>query len=166
MTREDALKLLKSCDLTAIGMEADAARAKLHPDGVVTYCTEEITPALELMFNPGGDWLSQLDEGRRIEPAAVALKAGPGLMAVNYLKLVALCRLYLGAPHVEVDWRTAGLKVAQLALRFGADDFGSAAQTEAEPSSTVTEEEIRRVIRDAGFVPKKRSASYGALAVS
>jgi 2-iminoacetate synthase ThiH len=73
--------------------------------------------------------------------------------------------LYTDIPHIEVDWRSVGLKVSQLALRFGADDLGAVAQMRNEPNTTVTEEGIRRVIRDAGFVPKKRLARYGALAV-
>ncbi|MDQ2777895.1 MAG: hypothetical protein M3Y57_23720 [Acidobacteriota bacterium] len=153
MTRERALELLGSDDLTAIGMEADAVRAKRHPDGFVTYCVDECAATLELTFLPGADWLAELDRVRGA--VAVNPKAGPGLMAVDYLKVVALCRLYLDAENVEVDWRTVGLKVAQLALRFGANDFGQV--TEAE-------EEVRRLIRDAGFVPKKRLTHYGALA--
>jgi 2-iminoacetate synthase ThiH len=153
MTREQALELLKSNDLTAIGMAADAERAKRHPDGFVTYCLEDCGDAPELTFVPGGDWLAEFDQVR--STTAVRLKAGPGLMAVDYLKLAALCRLYLGVENVEVDWRTAGLKVAQLALRFGANDLGEVAESE---------EEIRRIVRDAGFVPKKRLAHYGALA--
>ncbi|MDQ2946857.1 MAG: hypothetical protein M3Y27_13095 [Acidobacteriota bacterium] len=162
MTRQRALELLKSDDLAAIGMEADAARAERHPGDIVTYGDEGVG-ALELIFSPGGDWLSQLDEAR--QAGTISVKAGVDLMAVDYLKLVAICRLYLEAAHIEVDWRTVGLKVAQLALRFGADDLGLVGQLRNEPNAGVTEEEIRRVIRDAGFVPKRRLAHYGALAV-
>jgi 2-iminoacetate synthase ThiH len=153
MTREQALELSNSNDLTAIGMQADAERARRHPDGFVTYCLEDCGGTLELTFLPGGNWLAQLDEVGGV--AAIRPKAAPGLMAVDYLKLVALCRLYLDVENIEVDWRTVGPKVAQLALRFGANDFGQAAENE---------EEIRRTVRDAGFVPKKRLAHYGALA--
>ena len=151
-------------DLTAIGMEADAVRARLHPDGFVTYCTSEETGTVEVTFRSGGDWMAQIDDIRRSSSLAVAVKADTTLMAVDYLRLVALCRLHLGVPNVEVDWRTVGLKVAQLALRFGANDFGQVAKMRNEPNSAVTEEEVRRVIRDAGFVPRKRLAHYGALA--
>src|SRR5205814_6261013 len=37
LTQEQALELFRSDDLIGIGMEADAARRKLHPEGVVTY---------------------------------------------------------------------------------------------------------------------------------
>ena len=37
ITREQAIELYQSPDLITLGMEADAVRRKLHPDGVVTY---------------------------------------------------------------------------------------------------------------------------------
>jgi len=163
MRRHEALELLESDDLTAIGMEADAVRSRLHPDGIVTYCTEDDVPGHVLTFEPGGGWVSQIDAVEACE--AIAVRAGAGLMAIDYLKLVALCRLCLEVPNIQIDWRTAGLKVAQLALRFGGNDLGWVGEMRNEPDTGMTEEEIRRVIRDAGFVPKKRLAHYGALAV-
>src|SRR5437868_14151388 len=37
LTKQQALDLFQSDDLIGIGMEADAARRRLHPEGVVTY---------------------------------------------------------------------------------------------------------------------------------
>jgi len=37
ISRADAIELYKSDDLIAIGMQADAVRRKLHPEGVVSY---------------------------------------------------------------------------------------------------------------------------------
>ena len=37
ITRQQAIEMLESDDLIGIGMEADAVRRKLHPDGIVTY---------------------------------------------------------------------------------------------------------------------------------
>src|ERR1700734_355674 len=37
LTKAQALELFESDDLIGIGMEADAARRKLHPEGTVTY---------------------------------------------------------------------------------------------------------------------------------
>ena len=46
--------------------------------------------------------------------------------AVEYLRTLAVCRLVLhNVPHLQVSWVTQGPKVAQVALNFGADDFGS-----------------------------------------
>ena len=46
--------------------------------------------------------------------------------AVEYLKTLAVSRLYLeDVPNVQASWVTQGLKLCQLALRFGANDVGS-----------------------------------------
>src|ERR1043166_10342008 len=37
LTHAQALEMFRSDDLIGVGMEADALRRKLHPDGVVTY---------------------------------------------------------------------------------------------------------------------------------
>jgi cyclic dehypoxanthinyl futalosine synthase len=37
ISREQALDLFRSDDLIGIGMEADAVRRRLHPEGVVSY---------------------------------------------------------------------------------------------------------------------------------
>src|SRR5271157_506845 len=37
LTKAEALEMYRSDDLIGIGMEADALRRKLHPEGVVTY---------------------------------------------------------------------------------------------------------------------------------
>ena len=37
LTKAEALELFRSDDLIGIGMEADAVRRRLHPEGVVTY---------------------------------------------------------------------------------------------------------------------------------
>lgn len=87
--------------------------------------------------------------------------------AVEYLKLLAVSRLYLdNVDHLQVSWLTQGLKVAQVGLRFGADDFGSTIIEEnvvtaaGVPRIYASEEEIRRLIRDAGFHPQQRDTLY------
>ena len=37
LTKQQALEMFRSDDLIGIGMEADAVRRKLHPEGVVSY---------------------------------------------------------------------------------------------------------------------------------
>ncbi len=45
---------------------------------------------------------------------------------VDYLMTLAVSRLYLdNIPHIQASWVTQGLKMGQVALRFGADDLGS-----------------------------------------
>ena len=89
--------------------------------------------------------------------------------AVEYLKTLAVSRLYLdNVPHLQASWVTQGLKVLQMALRFGANDAGSigidAGQVGTTPARTeASEEELRRIIREAGMRPVQRDASYGTL---
>ena len=78
--------------------------------------------------------------------------------AVEYLKTLAICRMVLdNIPHIQADWRQQGLKVLQMGLRFGGNDAGSV------PSH---EEEVRRIIRDAGFRPAQRDTLYRSLFLS
>jgi cyclic dehypoxanthinyl futalosine synthase len=63
---------------------------------------------------------------------------------------------------------TQGLKTCQVALRFGANDVGSVMLEENVVSAAGThhrasEEELRRLIRDAGFIPKQRDTLYYSL---
>jgi len=93
------------------------------------------------------------------QPEAVSGgRALDGPTAVEYLKTLAISRLLLeGIEHLQGSWQTQGLKVLQLALGFGADDAGVLDLT--EPAG-VSEEELRRIVRHAGFRPMQRDAAY------
>ncbi len=86
--------------------------------------------------------------------------------AVEYLKMLAVSRIYLdNIEHIQSSWVTPGLKTCQLGLRFGGNDVGSIMIEENVVSAAGThhrasEEELRRLIRDAGFVPKQRDTLY------
>jgi len=86
--------------------------------------------------------------------------------AVEYLKVLALSRLYLSnVLNVQSSWVTQGLKVCQMGLRFGGNDVGSVMLEEnvvraAGVTNCTTEEELRRIIRDAGFRPAQRDTLY------
>jgi cyclic dehypoxanthinyl futalosine synthase len=86
--------------------------------------------------------------------------------AVEYLKTLAVSRLYIeNILNVQSSWVTQGLKTCQLGLRFGGNDVGSIMIEEnvvaaAGAHHCSTEEELRRIIRDAGFVPKQRDTLY------
>jgi cyclic dehypoxanthinyl futalosine synthase len=86
--------------------------------------------------------------------------------AVEYLKVLAISRLYLSnIRNVQASWVTQGLKVCQMGLRFGGNDVGSVMLEEnvvraAGVSNSTTEEELRRIIRDAGFRPAQRDTLY------
>ena len=86
--------------------------------------------------------------------------------SVEYLKLLAISRLFLdNIENVQASWVTQGLKVLQLGLRFGGNDVGSVMLEEnvvraAGTSNCTTEEELRHIIRDAGFRPVQRDTLY------
>ena len=86
--------------------------------------------------------------------------------AVEYLKNLAISRLFLSNfENVQSSWVTQGLKVCQMGLRFGGNDVGSVMLEEnvvraAGVTNCTTEEELRRIIRDAGFRPVQRDTLY------
>ena len=86
--------------------------------------------------------------------------------AVEYLKMLAVSRIYLdNIDNVQSSWVTQGLKTCQLGLRFGGNDVGSTMIEENVVSAAgarnhASEEELRRIIRDAGFIPKQRDTLY------
>ncbi len=86
--------------------------------------------------------------------------------ATEYLKTLAISRLYLeNILNVQSSWVTQGLKTCQIGLRFGGNDVGSIMIEEnvvaaAGTHHTASEEELRRLIRDAGFIPKQRDTLY------
>jgi cyclic dehypoxanthinyl futalosine synthase len=86
--------------------------------------------------------------------------------AVEYLKTLAISRIYLdNIVNIQSSWVTPGLKTCQVGLRFGGNDVGSIMIEENVVSAAGThhqasEEELRRLIRDAGFVPKQRDTLY------
>jgi cyclic dehypoxanthinyl futalosine synthase len=88
--------------------------------------------------------------------------------AVEYLQNLAISRIYLdNIEHIQSSWVTQGLKTCQLGLRFGGNDVGSIMIEENVVSAAgahhhASEEELRRIIRDAGFIPKQRDTLYRA----
>jgi cyclic dehypoxanthinyl futalosine synthase len=91
---------------------------------------------------------------------------GETLGAVEYLKMLAISRLVLdNVPHLQVSWVTQGPKVAQVALKFGADDFGSTMLEENVVAATgvgyrLTRAEIDTLIRQCGYEPQVRDHRY------
>jgi cyclic dehypoxanthinyl futalosine synthase len=91
---------------------------------------------------------------------------GQEATAHEFLVTLAIARLYLdNIPHLQSSWLTQGLKMGQVALRFGADDMGSVMLEENVVSAAgslhcTSAPEMERVIRDAGFIPFQRDNRY------
>ena len=86
--------------------------------------------------------------------------------AFDYLKTLAISRIYLdNIDHVQSSWLTPGIKICQVGLQFGADDVGSILIEEnvvyaAGVRNRTNEEELRRIISDAGYIPAQRDTLY------
>jgi cyclic dehypoxanthinyl futalosine synthase len=89
--------------------------------------------------------------------------------AVEYLRVLALSRIYLdNIRNIQASWVTQGIKLAQVSLRFGANDFGSTMIEENVVASTgvkyqVSHNDIITTIRSAGFKPAQRDTYYNVL---
>jgi cyclic dehypoxanthinyl futalosine synthase len=100
-----------------------------------------------------------------LQKMGIEKKAG----ALDYIKTLAISRIMLdNVPGIQASWVTQGPKVAQMALYFGADDMGSTMLEEnvvkaAGVSFRLSENDIRRLITDAGFVPRRRKQDYSLL---
>jgi len=90
----------------------------------------------------------------------------PKTDAVTYLRTQAIARIVLdNVPNIQASWVTMGPKIGQVALRFGANDFGSLMMEENVVSAAgttwrMTLPEMRRLIADAGYTPKTRRQDY------
>jgi cyclic dehypoxanthinyl futalosine synthase len=92
-------------------------------------------------------------------PRAASLQGFEEATAVEYLKTLAISRMYLdNVENIQSNLETQGLKVLQVGLRFGGNDVGSVIL--AEGANAATEEQLRQVIRDAGFKPVQRDTVY------
>ncbi|MCB2181165.1 MAG: dehypoxanthine futalosine cyclase [Desulfobulbaceae bacterium] len=94
----------------------------------------------------------------------------PKATAFAYLKMLAVSRIFLdNVANIQASWVTQGPKIAQVSLFFGANDFGSTMIEEnvvaaAGVSFRLSEDEIRKIVAGAGFIPKQRSMDYTLVA--
>jgi len=100
------------------------------------------------------------------ENTELARRNLPEVSATEYLRMLSLSRIYLdNFPNVQVSWLTVGLKVGQVGLRFGVNDMGSIMIEEnvisaAGARNRANDAELRRIIQDAGFIPRQRTTLY------
>ena len=89
----------------------------------------------------------------------------------RYLQMIALSRVYLdNFPHIQASWFSEGKKTGQIALHFGADDFGGTLLEEnvhaaANFVNKTNTEECKQLIRESGFIPAQRTTLYEILRV-
>jgi cyclic dehypoxanthinyl futalosine synthase len=87
----------------------------------------------------------------------------------DYLRTLAVSRLFLdNFDNFQVSILTQGPKIAQMALKYGANDFGSVMIEENVVSAAgnkfiLSAEEFERLIVAAGFDARRRNTRYELL---
>src|SRR6266576_368763 len=100
------------------------------------------------------------------ENTALGRKIKTEPTGIDYLKMLAVSVLFLdNIENFQSSWLTQGLKLGQVALRFGANDMGSIMIEEnvvsaAGAHNRADERMLRYLIREAGFVPQQRDILY------
>lgn len=100
------------------------------------------------------------------QPMHTGMEEVPESGAIDYLKTLALARLYLdNIPNLQASFITQGKQVGQMALFFGANDMGGTMMEENVVAATgvhncSNEKEVRQLVTDAGFTPRKRDTLY------
>lgn len=100
------------------------------------------------------------------ENNAIPVETAP--TAYDTIRTIAVSRLYLdNIPHLTAYWVGLGMKLAQVALNFGADDLHGTIHEEhifhmagAQTPAEQTEAEMVKAIRETGRVPVQRDTFY------
>ncbi len=103
------------------------------------------------------------------QPENTVLKVKQKTGVSEYLRMQALARIFLdNIPNIQSSWVTQGPQIGQVALKFGANDFGSVMMEENVVSSAGTTfrlngAQIESLIREAGYEPRRRNNWYELL---
>ncbi|PYK13211.1 MAG: dehypoxanthine futalosine cyclase [Verrucomicrobia bacterium] len=103
------------------------------------------------------------------QPQHTVLKVTHPTGVAEYLRTQALARIFLdNIDNIQSSWVTQGPAIGQIALRYGANDFGSVMMEENVVSSAGTTfrldgPQIESLIRDAGYEPRRRNNWYELL---
>ena len=87
----------------------------------------------------------------------------------DYLRTTAIARLYLdNFQHIQSSWVTQGPRIGQVSLFYGCDDMGSIMIEEnvvkaAGANFHLSEVTLRRLVSEAGFIPRRRNFFYELL---
>ncbi len=100
------------------------------------------------------------------QPEETMLQIPMKASGADYLRTVAVSRLFLdNVENLQVSILTQGPKIAQLALNYGANDFGSVMIEEQVVSAKgnkfiLDAGEFERLITAAGYTPRRRNTRY------
>jgi aminodeoxyfutalosine synthase len=106
------------------------------------------------------------------QPSNTQVEGVQPTTGVDDLKTIAVSRLMLdNVPHIKAYWIMLTLKLAQVALHFGADDLDGTVIEEkighmagAQSDQALTRAELERVIGEAGFQPVERDSFFRPVA--
>ncbi|MEM7158334.1 MAG: CofH family radical SAM protein [Myxococcota bacterium] len=152
---------MKSTCTMVYGFQETAEHTLVHLDRLRSVQDEALPRDNGGMFTAFIVWPFQA-EGTR-------LKLRDDTSAWRYLRTQALARLYLdNIPNIQVSWPTLGPEIGEVALRFGANDFGSVMIEENVVSQAgahfmLSADDIEHHVRQAGFVPRRRNMQYHLL---
>ena len=173
------LKLMETAHLLGMRTTATMMFGSIEgPEDIITHLeairelqdrTGGFTAFIPWSFQPGNTELNAEAQKRKSAKGTRKPSTLQPATAVEYLKVLALSRIYLdNVANIQASWVTQGLKLAQVALRFGANDFGSTMIEENVVASTgvsfrTSKHEIINAIRAAGFIPAQRDTYYNIL---
>jgi len=152
---------MKSTCTMVFGFQETAEHTLVHFDRLRGVQDEALPRDNGGLFTAFIVWPFQADGTR--------LKLRDDTSSWRYLRLQALARLYLdNIPNIQVSWPTLGPEIGEIALRFGANDFGSVMIEENVVSQAgahfmLSANDIERHIRQAGFEPRRRNMQYDLL---
>lgn len=100
------------------------------------------------------------------QPEETQLAIPKKASGADYLRTLAISRIFLdNFENLQLSILTQGPKIAQLGLGYGANDFGSVMIEEQVVSAKgnkfiLNAAEFERLIRDAGYEPRRRNTRY------
>ena len=119
-----------------------------------------------LKSNNRGGFTAFIPWSYKRDNTALAKKVVEEAGANKYLRVIALSRIMLdNVPHIQASWFSEGKKTGQVALQFGADDFGGTLFDEnvmlaAGFYNRTSVDEVKTLISEAGFTPAQRLTNY------
>jgi cyclic dehypoxanthinyl futalosine synthase len=161
-TTEEWLDVMRQT--AAIGMRGTATMMFGHVDSDADRI-EHLTRIRELQ-NECGVFTAFIPWTYQPENTAMQATYPNKASVAEYLRMLAFSRLYLqNVRHLQSSFVTQGMKICQIGLTVGADDFGSAMMEENVVSSAgcthlASVGEIERHIKDAGYEPQRRNMLY------
>jgi cyclic dehypoxanthinyl futalosine synthase len=152
-----------------IGFKSTATMMYGHVDRPEDWL-EHLTRVRDLQDETGG-FTAFIPWSFKPGNSALEKKIPVGKGPSTYLRMLAASRVYLdNVPHIQASWFSEGKKVGQIALHFGADDFGGTLIDENVHKATghiniTTTDYTVQMIREAGFIPAQRTTLYDILHV-